>query len=103
MDYIRLYPKPATTTAASLYLYYYKDLPYLDSDGDELLIPDTRVYKFYCLHEFYLKKGEINLADRYSMKYEQALAGLMREQRKEVGQPRGFRYLPERERRYYKL
>ena len=86
---------------ACFYLYYYKDLPYLDSDGDELIIPDTRVYRFYCLSQYYLKKGDVNISDRYTAKYEQALAGLVRRQRREVGSPRGFRWLPERETRFY--
>lgn len=100
-DYIRVYPKPATSGNTCFYLYYYKDIPMLDSDGDSFLV-SPRVYKYYALSQFHTKKGDINIADRYSMKYEQALVGLVRDQRKEVGQPRGFSFNPKGIRRYYR-
>jgi len=102
MNYIRIYPAPATTNAAALYLYYYKDIPYLDSDGDEIIVPDTKAYKFYCLGMLYLKKGDVNISDRYLTKYEQSLSNMARSQRREVGQPTGFRYNPNGLRGYFK-
>jgi len=102
MDYIRIYPVPATSNPAALYLYYYKDIPYLDSDGDEVVVPEPRLYKYYCLGQFYLKKNEAGLSDRYLTKYEQTISNMSRTQRREVGQPRGFRYNPKGLRGYFK-
>lgn len=102
MDYIRIHPAPATSNGAALYLYYYKDIPYLDSDGDELIVPEPRIYKYYCLAQLYLKKGEPAIHDKYAMKYETAVGGLQRNQRREVGQPRGFKWSPNNYRDYFK-
>lgn len=100
-SYIRVYPKPSSS-GKTLYLYYYKNPTFLNSDGDELIIPDKRVYKYYCLHQFHLKKQDINMANIYSGKYEQAVQNLVRKQRREVGQPRSFRYVPNNIRNYFK-
>jgi hypothetical protein len=102
MDYIRIWPAPATANSAALYLYYYKDIPYLDSDGDTFTVPETRLYKHYCLAQLHLKKGDDKMHDKYMMKYEGALGTLQRQQRREVGQPRGFNWSPNSYRDYFK-
>lgn len=91
---IRVYPIPDTSSNTVFYLYYYKKFTELDSDGDSLEIPDVRIYKYYCLQQFYLKKEDRTRADYYGAKYEQAVANLVRGERKERGQPYGFKYKP---------
>lgn len=101
-DYLWVYPTPESTQAAAYYLYYYKDFTELDSDGDTPEIPDNSIYKNYCLMRFFTKKGDTGKAAYYMSEYERRVAALARKQRKEVGQPYGFKYVPGAERRYYK-
>ncbi len=101
-DVIRVYPIPDTSANTVFYLYYYEDFSSLDSEGDTLDIPDTRVYKYYALQQFYIKKDDQNRATYYGARYEQAVANLVRRQRKETGQPYGFKYDKDNIRRFYK-
>ena len=101
-DYLWVHPTPESTQAAAYYLYYYKDFTELNSDGDSLEVPDTSVYKSYCLMRYFTKKGDQNKVAFYMSEYERRVQALNRKERKEVGQPYGFKYVPGAERRYYK-
>lgn len=101
-DKIRLHPTPDTSGDTVLYLYYYKTFTELDSDGDTVEIPDERIYKYYCLQNFYNKKGDDKKMIYYSNKYEQAIAQLNKREIKQVGYPLSFRYDKNNVRRFYK-
>jgi hypothetical protein len=101
-DYLWVNPVPDTAQAAAFYLYYYKNFTELNSDGDAVEIPDPAVYKSYCLYRFFNKKGDQAKIGLYMNDYERRVSSLARRQRKEVGQPVGFKYVPGAERRYYK-
>jgi hypothetical protein len=101
-DYLWVNPIPDTTQAAAYYLYYYKDFTELNSDGDTPEVPDKSIYKNYCLMRYFTKKGDQQKTAYYMSEYERRVMALSRKERKEVGQPYGFKYVPGAERRYYK-
>ena len=104
-DTIRLYPTP---TSASLVLgfHYFKDIPELDDDADETLIPIPRILEAFALEKLYRKRGTDfdRRADRYKAEYETGVQNLIQRYKRRTG-PKGlylFKHIPERERRYYK-
>jgi hypothetical protein len=101
-DYLWVYPTPDTDQTAAYYLYYYKNFTELNSDGDTLEVPDSSAYKYYCLSRFFVKKQDAQRAQFFQAQYEKAVSNLARKERKEVGQPYGFRFNKDNIRRYYK-
>lgn len=101
-DYLWINPVPDTTQTAAYYLYYYKNFNELNSDGDVGEVPDTNIYKMYALMRYFTKKGDQQKVAFYMSEYERRVTSLAKRERKEVGQPYGFKYVPGAERRYFK-
>lgn len=100
VDLIRLYPTPDTTAATAFYIHYWKTFTQIDSEGDTFETPDPRCYKLYVLSRFYRNKSAsdssyLSLSNLYSADFYNEITDMLRTNRKEVGSPNGFRYLPQ--------
>lgn len=92
---IRYYPPTKTTATTSFYLYYWKYLTALDSEGDVIETPGAKIYKEYIRAMYYYKLGKrdssfMNKADRCNQRYEIEKTKLQRADRKDQGSPRAF-------------
>jgi hypothetical protein len=101
-DYLWINPIPDTDQATAYYLYYYKSFSDLETDGDTPQIPDTTIYKYFCLSRFFVKKQDQQRSQYFQTIYERAVSTLARRERKEIGQPYGFKFNKDNIRRYYK-
>lgn len=89
-----------TTQAAAFYLYFWKFFTNLDTLGDAFETPTIRPYRTYVLWQFYLKKSSRDvlvkqMADSYEQQYVTEVSRLSGNNRKDVGSPRSFTYLPQ--------
>lgn len=102
---ILLGPAPKTSQTGVIELFYYKNFTDLDSAGDVVETPDTLIYKYKMLAEFYTAKAEsdtkwYNLVQKYEDKYNGELMKMQRVNRLDTGTPRSF--APRREKAYRK-
>lgn len=90
-----LKPTPRTTKADAFSLWYYRELGPFKNLTDEVLTPNTLIYRYKFMAEFYSAKAETDssfgsLATKYEQKYGNELMKLQRSNRKDVGTPRSF-------------
>lgn len=100
VDRFRFNPPFATTAGGVFYLYYWKFFTVLDSEGDVLETPTMRPYKLYLLYKFYQKRAvkdalQQSIADHWLGAYNQEINKLDKANRKDMGSPRSFKYLPQ--------
>lgn len=89
------YPPSETTSSNVFYLYYWKYLTVLDSDGDTVELPGTKIYKEYIRAMYYYKLAKretsyLQKADKHNQRYETEKFKLQRISRKDMGSPRSF-------------
>lgn len=92
---ILLKPTPRTTAANAFRLWYYRGLTPFEDLQQEVFTPNTLIYKYKFLSEYYTSKSERDpsfdrLATKYEQKYGNELMKLQRSNRKDVGTPRSF-------------
>lgn len=100
MKRFRFWPPFKTTSAAAMYLYYWKYFNEINSEGDILETPNPRIYKLYCLHKFFRLKGTtdasfLQISDRYLQDYNTEVAKLQRANSRDAGTPEAFKFLPQ--------
>lgn len=100
VDKFRLYPIPATSQSGVIYLYYWKTFDLLEGDADTLETPNQRIYKMFCLGKFYRLKGIsdnsfLQISDRYLADYSNEVAKLQKSNKRDVGEPRSFKFNPQ--------
>jgi len=104
-EVFRFYPVPESSGLV-LGLHYFKDMPELDDDADETLIPDHRLLILYGLEKLYRKRGEKfdRRADRYKNDYEVGIQNLIKKHKVRAGtkSPNLIKYVYNNERRWYK-
>lgn len=92
---ILLKPAPRTFAANAYRVWYYRELGAFENLTDEVLTPNTLIYRYKFMAEFYAAKAETdgsfgNLSTKYEQKYGNELMKLQRSNRKDVGTPRSF-------------
>lgn len=92
---ILLKPTPRTFAANAYRVWYYRELGEFQNLTDEVLTPNTLIYRYKFMAEFYSAKAETDsafgsLATKYEAKYGNELMKLQRSNRKDVGTPRSF-------------
>lgn len=100
VDRYRFSPPFATSGNAAIYVYYYKHFTLIDTDSDEVETPTTSPYDNYLRYRFYLKlmnsdRSYERQKDEFLRDYSISKRKLPIHNRKNVGQPRGFEYLPQ--------
>lgn len=90
-----LKPTPRTGAPGAFRVWYYRDLGAFENLTDEVLTPNTLIYRYKFMAEFYAAKAETdgsfgNLSTKYEQKYGNELMKLQRSNRKDVGTPRSF-------------
>lgn len=90
-----LKPAPRTNSTGAFALWYYRKLGAFKNLTDEVLTPNTLIYRYKFMAEFYSRKAETDssfgsLATKYEAKYGNELMKLQRSNRKDVGSPRSF-------------
>lgn len=93
----RYWPPSESTQAAVFYLYYWKYLTALDSEGDEIELPGAKIYKEYIRAMYYYKLAKressyLDKANRCYERYEQERFKLQRVNRVDQGSPRSFSF-----------
>ena len=92
---ILLKPAPLTNYTGAYVLRYYRRLGEFKNLSDPVWTPNTLIYRYKFMSEFYAKKAETDpsfasLSTRYEQKYGTELMKLQRTNRKDVGTPRSF-------------
>lgn len=92
---ILLKPTPLTNGTGAFTLWYYEQLPEFTDMSQEVQLPNTLVYRYKFLSEFYSSKAKDDpqfntLASKYEAKYGNELMKLQRSNRKDVGTDRSF-------------
>ena len=92
---ILLKPAPRTFAANAYRVWYYRELGEFENLTDEVMTPNTLIYRYKFMAEFYAAKAETdnsfgNLSTKYEQKYGNELMKLQRSNRKDVGTPRSF-------------
>ncbi len=90
-----LKPTPRTGAVGAFRVWYYRELGAFENLTDEVLTPNTLIYRYKFMAEFYAAKAETdgsfgNLSTKYEQKYGNELMKLQRSNRKDVGTPRSF-------------
>ena len=107
MKRILLHPAPATNQTGVIKLTYYKRITPIRKAGDIIETPNTLLYRYKLMAEFYSAKSEsdnqwVRLADKYENKYGNEVVKLQRTNRLDVGTPQSMRPpRAYRRRRYY--
>lgn len=102
-----IHPTPKTSQTGVIKLTYFKRISRLTKAGDVIETPNTLLYRYKLMAEFYSAKSEsdnqwVRLADKYENKYGNEVVKLQRTNRLDVGTPQSMR--PKRmyrRRRYY--
>lgn len=94
-DRILFYPPAESTDSDAFTLYYWKYLTELDSDGDAIETPGTKIYKDYVRARYYRKLSRREssyrqVSNEYMLDYEREVVKLQRHNRKDTGSPRSF-------------
>ena len=92
---ILISPTPRTGATDAFQLWYYRELGDFKNPSDVVMTPNTLIYKYKFMAEFYSVKAENdpsygNLATKYEQKYGNELMKLQRTNRKDVGTARSF-------------
>ena len=92
---VLLKPAPKTNGTGVYLLDYYRRLGEFNDLTDAVITPNTLIYRYKFMAEYYSKKAEVDptfqsLADKYEQKYGNELMKLQRTNRKDVGTPRSF-------------
>lgn len=92
---ILIKPKPRTTSVGAFRLWFYEDLAEFTDLSQQVKTPNTLIYRYKFLAEYYTAKSERDpafgrLGERYEQKYGNELMKLQRSNRKDVGTPRSF-------------
>lgn len=95
LNRFRYWPPSETTASAVFYLYYWKYLSTLDSEGDVIETPGAKIYKEYIRAMYYYKLAKrdssfLQKADRCNQRYEIEKFKLQRANGKDAGSPRSF-------------
>ena len=90
-----LKPTPRTGATGAFRVWYYRELGAFNNLTDEVLTPNTLIYRYKFMAEFYAAKAETdgsfgNLSTKYEQKYGNELMKLQRSNRKDVGTERSF-------------
>lgn len=93
----RIYPTPADTQPATLYIYYYAYFTQLQTYGQTFQTPTYQPYKKFALYRYFMKQGENNnqylqIAQIYKQEYEREVMNLTKANRKDIGSPQGFQF-----------
>lgn len=88
-------PAPKTTQTAVVILHYYKKFDEFTSTADVVETPNTLIYRYKMLAEFYSAKSETDskwgaLATKYENKYGNEVVKMQRVNRLDSGTPRSF-------------
>lgn len=91
----RLYlgPTPKTSLTGKIQLFYYKTFTDFDGVGDLVETPNTLIYKYKMLAEYYTAKSESDnqyarLSQKYEQQYGAEVVKMQRVNRLDVGTPR---------------
>lgn len=92
---ILLGPAPKTSQTGVIELFYYKSFDEITSFGDPVETPNTLIYRYKMLAEYYSAKAEndqkwLNLAQKYENKYSAEVIKIQRANRLDTGTPRSF-------------
>lgn len=90
-----LKPAPRTAATGAFRVRYYRELGAFKSLQDEVLTPNTLIYRYKFMAEYYAEKATTdpsfgNLSTKYEQKYGNELMKLQRSNRKDVGTARDF-------------
>lgn len=90
-----LKPTPRTNATGAYKVTYYREIGEFKSLQDEVITPNTLIYKYKFMSEYYSEKSSTDasfgrLATQYEQKYGNELMKLQRSNRKDVGTPRSF-------------
>lgn len=93
----RYWAPSKTTTSNVFYLYYWKYLTTIDSEGDLIETPTPKIYKIYTKGMYYRKRAVTEpaynqVADRYFADYQVEKAKYTGIDRRDKGTPRSFRF-----------
>lgn len=88
-------PKPTTTQAAAITIYYWGDFTYFTSLADVIQTPVKRIYKLFLMSRYYRMRSKkessfLNLSDRYNKDYSTEIVKLQRAQKIDVGTKRSL-------------
>jgi len=102
---ILLGPTPKTSQTGVVILHYYKLFDQINSTGDLVETPNSLIYRYKMLAEYYSAKAETdrkwdNLAVKYENKYGNEVVKMQRVNRVDTGTPRSF--APKKVRAYRK-
>jgi hypothetical protein len=100
VDYLRCFPRPETTQAGALYIYYWKYFTELNSEADVFETPNQRIYKLYCLGKYYRVKAMSDnayaqLSTLYFADYANEVSKLIKTDMKDQGSPHSLKFLPQ--------
>jgi hypothetical protein len=95
LNRFRYYPPSETTSSNVFYLYYWKYFTVIDSEGDTVEMPGTKIYKEYIRAQYYYKLAKretsyLQKADKCYQRYELEKFKLQRVNGKDAGSPRSF-------------
>ena len=93
---IYLGPTPRTSQTGKIELFYWKTFDEITSVGDEVETPNTLIYRYKMLAEYYSAKSESDnqyarLANNYEAKYGAEVVKMQRVNRMDAGTPREFK------------
>ena len=104
---ILLGPTPKTSQVGVIEIFYYKKFDEITSFGDSVETPNTLIYRYKMMAEYYSAKAETDtkwngLAQRYEAKYNAEVIKIQRANRLDTGTPRSFapRRVPAYRKRY---
>lgn len=107
-NYILLGPAPKTSQTGKVELHYYATLARIDSLGDEVQTPNTLIYKYKMMAEYYSSKAEtdrqwMTLATKYEDKYGNEVVKMQRVNNADAGTPKSFapKRVPRMRKRYH--
>ena len=94
-DRILIGPAPKTSQTDVIEVFYWKKFTALDSSGDVVETPNTLIYRYKMMAEFYSAKAETDtkwaqLARKYEEKYGGEVMKMQRVNRLDAGTPRSF-------------
>lgn len=89
-------PTPRTSLTGKIELWYYKTFDAITDVGDEVETPNTLIYRYKMLAEYYSAKSESDnqfarLANNYEQKYGAEVVKMQRVNRLDAGTPREIR------------
>jgi len=92
---IVIYPKPTTTQANALKVYYWGEFDVFTSLADLVQTPVARIYKLFLLGRFYRMRAKkddsfLAMSDRYLNDYTTEIVKLQRAQKVDIGTPMSF-------------